>query len=140
MIRKKKVLFICTANAARSQMAEGYLRSKYGNKYDVFSAGTRKSRISERAIMVMREIGIDISNHNSKTLDEVAGMKYDIAVTLCDRAHQVCPIVPFAEKTIHRGFDDPHLTPGTDEEVLIGYRKVRDEIIQWIDKEFIKIQ
>jgi arsenate reductase (thioredoxin) len=136
MPRKPKVLFVCTANAARSQMAEGYLRAKYGDRYEVFSAGTRSAQVSRRAIIVMQEIGIDISHHYSKTLNEVAGMTFDIAVILCDRARKVCPVIPNATRTIHKGFDDPHLTPGTDEEILQGYRRVRDEITPWIDTEF----
>ena len=133
---KKRILFICTANAARSQMAEGYLRAKYGNRYEAFSAGTRQSSLSTRAIAVMQEIGIDISHHRSKTLQSVRDERYDIAVTLCDNAHALCPVVPNAEKTIHKGFPDPHLTPGTSEEVLDGYRRVRDDIAAWIDREF----
>ena len=136
MTKKSRILFICTANAARSQMAEGLLRAKYGDRYEVFSAGTRQSKVSTRAIAVMQEIGIDISNHRSKTLAEYAGVPFDLAVTLCDKAHAVCPIVPGAKKTVHHGFADPHLTPGTDEEVLDGYRKVRDDIAAWIDTAF----
>jgi arsenate reductase len=136
MNRKPRILFICTANAARSQMAEGLLRVKYGDRYEVFSAGTRQSKVSTRAIAVMQEIGIDISNHRSKTLAEYAEVPFDLAVTLCDKAHVVCPIVPGAKKTMHHGFTDPHLTPGTEEEVLEGYRKVRDEIAAWIDTTF----
>ena len=117
-------------------MAEGLLRAKYGDRYEVFCAGTRQSKVSTRAIAVMQEIGIDISHHRSKTLAEFAGVPFDLAVTLCDNAHAVCPIVPGAKKTIHHGFADPHLTPGTDEEVLDGYRKVRDEIAAWIDTTF----
>jgi len=131
---KTKILFVCTANAARSQMAEGYLRAKYGDRYEVFSAGTRQSRVSVRAIAVMQEIGIDISAHQSKTIGAFQGISFDIAVTLCDNAHQVCPVVPGAKKTIHQGFYDPHLTPGTDIEILDGYRGVRDEICTWIDQ------
>jgi arsenate reductase (thioredoxin) len=134
MTQKTRVLFICTANAARSQMAEGYLRAKCGDRFEVFSAGTKQARVSVRAIQVMQEIGIDISTHRSKTLEEFRGVPLDIAVTLCDNAHQVCPIVPSAKKTIHHGFADPHLTHGTDEEILLGYRKVRDEICAWIDR------
>jgi arsenate reductase len=135
-MKKTTVLFVCTANAARSQMAEGYLRAMYGDRYEVFSAGTRKARVSERAIRVMSEIGIDITPHHSKTLTEVAHMSFDIAVTLCDRAHQVCPVVPGAGITIHHGFFDPHLTTGNEEEILTGYRRVRDEITTWIDTTF----
>jgi arsenate reductase len=136
MTTKTRILFVCTANAARSQMAEGLLRAKYGDRFEVFSAGTRLSSVSISAIQVMQEIGIDISQHHSKTLDEMSGMTFDLAVTLCDRAHQVCPVVTFAKKTIHYGFPDPHLTPGSDEEVLEGYRNVRDMITVWIDTTF----
>lgn len=136
LMEKKRILFICTANAARSQMAEGFLRARFGDRYEVFSAGMRQSKVSTRAISVMQEIGIDISNHRSKILKEYEGVPFDLAVTLCDNAHAICPIVPDAKKTIHQGFADPHLTPGTDEEVLDGYRKVRDEIATWIDREF----
>lgn len=133
---KKKILFICTANAARSQMAEGLLRARYGDRYEVYSAGTRQSRISARAIAVMQEIGIDISYHWSKTLDALSEIPFDLAVTLCDNAHAVCPVVQNATRTIHHGFADPHLTPGSDEEILDGYRCVRDEIAAWIDHTF----
>ena len=133
---KTKVLFVCTANAARSQMAEGLLRARYGDRYEVYSAGTRQSKVSTRAITVMKEIGIDISGHQSKTLAAVSGISFDLALTLCDNAHAVCPIVPNAKKTMHRGFADPHLTPGTEEETLDGYRRVRDEIAAWIDIRF----
>jgi arsenate reductase len=135
-MNRPRILFVCTANAARSQMAEGYLRAKYGDKYEVFSAGTRQSRVSTRAIAVMKEIGIDISGHQSKTLDTFKGVPIDLAITLCDNARSVCPVVPSAKKTIHHGFPDPHLTPGTDEEILGGYRRVRVEICAWIDTEF----
>lgn len=133
---RTKVLFICTANAARSQMAEGLLRARYGDRYDVSSAGTRQSKVSTRAIAVMQEIGIDISHHQSKTLDAVSGIPFDLAITLCDNAHAVCPVVRNAARTIHHGFSDPHLTPGTDEEILAGYRRIRDEIAEWIDITF----
>jgi arsenate reductase (thioredoxin) len=136
MSAKTRVLFICTANAARSQMAEGLLRAKYGDRYEVFSAGTRQSKVSTRAIAVMQEIGIDISHHRSKTLAEYTGATFDIAVTLCDNAHAVCPIVHGAKKTVHQRFFDPHLTPGPEEEVLKGYRNIRDEINAWIDETF----
>jgi len=135
-MKKPRILFICTANAARSQMAEGLLRARYGDRFEAFSAGTRQSRVSPRAIVVMREIGIDISGHRSKTLQEVSGQRFDLAVTLCDNARAVCPVVPFAQRTIHRGFADPHLTPGTDAEILDGYRRVRDGIAAWIEATF----
>jgi arsenate reductase len=134
MTYKTRVLFVCTANAARSQMAEGLLRAKYGDRYEVCSAGTRQAKVSTRA--VMQEIGIDISHHRSKTLAEFEGASFDLAVTLCDNAHAICPIVYGAKKTIHYGLPDPHLTPGGDEEVLEGYRNVRDMITVWIDTTF----
>jgi arsenate reductase len=84
----------------------------------------------------MQEIGIDISHHRSKTIDEFRGISFDLAVTLCDNAHVVCPFIQGAKKTIHHSFSDPHLTPGSNEEILDGYRKVRDEIAAWIDVEF----
>lgn len=136
MSGKTRVLFICTANAARSQMAEGLLRAKYGDRFDVFSAGTRPSCVSFRAIQVMQEIGIDISQHNSKTLNELSGITFDLAVTLCDNVHRLCPVIFCAKKTIHQGFPDPHLTPGGDDEVLEGYRNVRDRIAIWIETAF----
>jgi arsenate reductase len=120
-------------------MAEGYLRAKYGDRFEVFSAGTKQSRVSVRAIEVMQEIGIDISAHRSKTIDALKGESFDIAVTLCDNANRICPIVPGAKKTIHHGFADPHLTPGTDEETLLGYRRVRNEICAWIDQYFGRV-
>jgi arsenate reductase len=136
MSRKTRVLFICTANAARSPMAEGLVRSKCGDRFEVFSAGTLKSRVSTRAIRVMQERGIDISHHRSKTLDEMSGMTFDLSVTLCDRASQICPVVSCAKKTIHYGFPDPRLTPGGEEERIEGYRHVRDGSAVWIDKTF----
>ena len=136
MSDKMRVLFICTANAARSQMAEGLLRTKYGTRFDVFSAGTHPSRVSARAIEVMNEIGIDISHQKSKTLDEISDMTFDLAVTLCNNAHRMCPVVTCAKETIHQGFPDPHLTPGSDEDILNGYRDVRDMIATWIDAMF----
>jgi arsenate reductase len=136
MTAKTRVIFVCTANAARSQMAEGLLRAGYGDRYEVFSAGTRQSKVSTRAVAVMQEIGIDISHHRSKTLAEFEGCTFDLAVTLCDNASAVCPIVPGAKKTIHQGFADPQAGPGTEEEALDGYRKIRDEISRWIDATF----
>ena len=139
MTPKTRVIFVCTANAARSQMAEGLLRAKYGDRFEVFSAGTRQAKVSTSAITVMQEIGIDISHHRSKKLDEFWGTSFDLAVTLCDNAHAICPIISGAKKTLHRGFSDPHMVHGTDETILDGYRRVRDEIANWIENEFGKV-
>jgi len=136
MTKKIRVLFVCTANAARSQMAEGLLRARYGDRYEAFSAGTRQSTVSPHAIAAMGEIGIDISHHRSKTLDEFTGQSIDIAVTICDQAHQVCPVVPCAKKTIHYGFLDPHTVQRSSEDIAGAYRSVRNAIAAWIDKEF----
>jgi arsenate reductase len=136
MIKKTRIIFVCTANAARSQIAEGLLRKRYGDQYEVFSAGTRQAKVSLRAIEVMQEIGIDISHHRSKTLAEFEGTSFDLAVTLCDNAHRICPMVQGTKKTIHHGFAAPHRITGTNETILDGYRRVRDEIADWIDGEF----
>ncbi|MFA5253992.1 MAG: arsenate reductase ArsC [Methanoregula sp.] len=134
-MNRPRILFVCTANAARSQMAEGYLRAKYGDKYEAFSGGFRPAgRVSTRAIEVMKEIGIDISGQQPKPLTTFDGVPLDLAVTLCDNARAVCPVVPSAKKTIHYSVPDPHLTPGTDDELLDGYRRARDMIVAWIDK------
>jgi arsenate reductase (thioredoxin) len=133
---KKKILFICTHNSARSQMAEGYMNAKYGDRYDVFSGGTEKGRVHPMAIGVMREIGIDISGHRSKLIDEFFGKGIETVVTVCDSAQKACPFFPGAKEEIHQGFTDPSAFTGTDEEVRTGFRRVRDEIIQWIDGTF----
>lgn len=133
---KKKILFICTHNSARSQMAEGYMNAKYGNRYEVFSAGTEVTRVHPMAIEVMKEIGIDISGHRSKHIDEHFGKGIETVVTVCDSAQNACPFFPGAQEVIHQSFPDPSAFKGSDEEVRAGFRKVRDEIIQWIDATF----
>ncbi|MCX6693080.1 MAG: arsenate reductase ArsC [Methanomicrobiales archaeon] len=133
---RKRALFICTHNAARSQMAEGYLRAKYNDRFDAFSAGTVVSTVSPYAIRAMLAIGIDISQQRSKSLDEFEGKKMDIVVTVRDRAKAACPFFPGAKKTVHMSFPDPKEFTGSDEEVLEGFCKVRDEIIGWIDATF----
>ncbi|MEN6609262.1 MAG: arsenate reductase ArsC [Methanoregulaceae archaeon] len=134
MTGKKRVLFICTHNAARSQMAEGYLRARYGGRFEAFSAGTYASRVSRYATEVMEEIGIDISGHRSKTLAEFAGQEMDLVVTVCDAARDACPFFPGAKKVIHAGFPNPGDFYGDREEVLRGFRMIRNAITQWIDE------
>ena len=138
MTGKTSILFICTQNAGRSQMAEGYLRARYGDRYDVCSAGTHPSQVSRKAIAVMREIGVDISNHHAKPLDQFAGREIDVAVTLCNHAQAVCPVFPWAKETLHQSFPDPGTFSGTDEEIMEQVRGVRDEIVWWIDSRFGK--
>ncbi|MDI9633469.1 MAG: arsenate reductase ArsC [Methanolinea sp.] len=130
MERKKDVLFVCTHNAARSQMAEGYLRARYGDRYNAYSAGTTASSVNPLAVEAMREIGIDITGQRSKTLAEFAGREMDIVVTVCDSARATCPFFPWARETVHVSIPDP--AGGTIE----TFRKVRDEIVAWIDRYF----
>ena len=129
--RKVSVLFLCTANACRSQMAEGWARHLRPDAIEASSAGTRKHRVSESAIRVMAEAGVDISGHESKSLDELPSLDFDFVLTVCDRAAEACPVFPGDVTVIHRGFDDPpRLAVGeTDpEQALEPYRRVRDEI------------
>ena len=135
---KKKILFICTHNSARSQMAEGYMKAKYGDRYEVFSGGTEPGQVHPMAIEVMKEIGIDISGHRSKLIDEFYRKGIETVVTVCDSVQKACPFFPGAKEEIHQGFPDPSAFKGSDEEVRVGFRKVRDEIIQWIDGTFGK--
>ena len=127
MADKKRVLFLCTGNSARSQMDEGLLRNLAGNKFDVVSAGTNPKGLHPRSVEVMKEIGIDVSRQASKDLKQFLNQKFDYVITVCDRAKQQCPIFPGAEP-IHWGFDDPAEAP-LDKE-LQTFRRVRDEILQ----------
>ena len=135
---KKKVLFICTHNAARSQMAEGLLRSLYGDRYEAYSAGTQPSKIHPCAIKVMAEIGIDISTHHSKNIDVFHGMKFDYVVTVCNKAKEACPLFLGGEESLHNDFDDPSQFKGNEDEKLAVFRKTRDVIKGWIEKTFGK--
>jgi arsenate reductase len=135
-LMKKKILFICTHNSARSQIAEGYMNAKYGDRYEVFSGGTEVTRVHPVAIAVMKEIGIDISGHRSKLIDEYYGKGIETVVTVCDAAQKACPFFPGAKDVIHQSFPDPSAFTGSDEEVRAGFRRVRYEIIRWIDGTF----
>jgi arsenate reductase len=136
MTDKPRILFVCTANAARSQMAEGYLNAKYSDRFEAFSAGTEATRVHPMAIEVMKEIGIDISQHRSKLIDEFYGLGIETVVTVCDAANKACPFFPGAKEVIHQSFPDPSAFTGSAGEVRAGFHRVRDEIIQWIDKIF----
>ena len=127
MERKKRVLFLCTGNSARSQMAEALLRNLAGNKFEVASAGTNPKGLHPRTVDVMKEIGIDVSRQTSKDVTQVLGEEFDYVVTVCDRAKQHCPVFPGAEP-IHWGFDDPAEAPR--EKQLEAFRRVRNEIQQ----------
>ena len=125
---RKKVLFLCTHNSCRSQMAEGLVNHYLGDHFLAFSAGTEATRVNPLAGQVLAELGIDISGHRSKTLDEFAGEQFDYVITLCGSANEQCPLFFGGVERIHIGFDDPSRLPGTPEEVLPEFRRVRDEI------------
>jgi arsenate reductase len=124
---KKRVLILCTANSARSQMAEGLLRHFHGDRVEVESAGSRATFVRPDAIEVMREIGIDISGHRSKTVDEFADQKFDYVITVCDNARESCPYYAGHGERIHQAFDDPA------DQGLDAFRRVRDELREWLD-------
>ena len=134
---KKKVLILCTGNSARSQIAEGILRHVAGDKYDVESAGTLASFVRPQAIAVMKEIGIDISNHRSKSLDEFLSQPFDYVITVCDNANQTCPIFPGKAERVHWSFEDPAEAKGSEEEIATVFRCVRDEIDLKIRSSFL---
>ena len=128
MSERKRVLFLCTGNSARSQMAEGLLREMAGEMLDVFSAGVSPTNVRPEAIAAMREIGIDISRHRSKSVDEFTDQGFDYVITVCDNAREQCPIFPGQAKQIHWSFDDPAAVEGDELTRLAVFRRVRDEI------------
>lgn len=132
---KKSVLFICTHNRCRSQIAEGFLNNLYKDKYQAFSAGIKKTRVNPYAIEVMKEIGIDLSKHYSKTIEIFQNKNFDFVVTVCDNARESCPFFP-GKKVVHKSFDDPASFKGNIEDTLIKFRKTRDEIKNWIIEYF----
>jgi arsenate reductase len=129
---KKRILILCTGNSARSQMAEGLVRHDAGDRFEVFSAGTRPSQVRPEAIAVMRELGIDISGHRSKSVDEFAGQSFDYVLTVCDNARESCPFFPVKTAVLHRSFEDPAAFQGSEEERLAGFRRVRDEMRRYL--------
>ena len=132
------MLFVCTHNSARSQMAEGLLRNLYGEAYEACSAGVEPSGVSPFAIEVMREIGIDISEHASEHVNAYATLPPDYVVTVCDSARENCPYVPARNKVLHNRFSDPRAVQGSDSEKREAFRKVRDQIRSWLKDEFIE--
>jgi len=124
----KKILFLCTHNSCRSQMAEGIVNHYLGDRLKAFSAGTEAAFVHPRAIAVMAEIGIDISRHRSKSLAEFDDETFDYVITLCGSAKENCPLFFGGVKRIHIGFDDPAKATGSDEEIMAEFRRVRDEI------------
>ncbi|MHC4707302.1 MAG: arsenate reductase ArsC [Planctomycetota bacterium] len=135
---KKKVLFLCTGNSCRSQMAEGLLRHINPAQYEAFSAGTRPSIVSSRATKVMHEIGIDISGQCSKSVDEFSEELFDIVITLCDNAKKSCPAFPDKVRQIHWSMPDPISVIGDEQKVLEAFGDVRDQIRKRIEEEFVE--
>jgi len=129
---RKRVLILCTANSARSQMAEGLLRHDAGNRFVVESAGTKPSHVRPEAIAVMKELGIDISGHRSKSVDEFADREFDYVLTVCDNAREGCPVFPGQAKRLHRNFKDPAAAEGSETARLAVFRCVRDEIREYL--------
>ena len=133
--RSERVLFLCTGNSARSQMAEGLLRHFAGDRFDVFSAGTRPVVLNPNAVTAMAEIGINIAGSRSKSVDEFAGQEFDYVVTVCDNAKESCPIFPGGGARIHQSFEDPAAAP--KESQLAKFREVREQIANWMS-DFVR--
>jgi arsenate reductase len=140
MSRAKRVLFLCTHNSARSQMAEGFLRALGGDRFDVESAGTEATGVNPLAIQAMAEEGIDITTHESKTLDRFVDQPFDLVITVCDAAAEACPVFPNARERRHWSFPDPSKARGTDEERFAVFARVRDSIRERIKGELLPVQ
>lgn len=125
---KQRVLFLCTHNSCRSQMAEGLVNHFLGDRFEAFSAGTESTRVNPLAILVLTELGIDISGHRSKTMDEFAGEQFDYVITLCGDANEKCPLFFGGTRRVHIGFDDPSSLKGDPRELIAEFRRVRDEL------------
>ena len=134
---KTKVLFLCTGNSARSQMAEGYLRHAGGGRFEAMSAGVEPKGLNPLAVEAMREIGIDISRQKSKAVEELLAANPTYVVTVCDNAKQTCPTFPGTFKCLHWGLQDPAGAAGSHDEKLAAFRRIRDEIVRKIDEELL---
>ena len=135
--QRSRVLFLCTHNSARSQMAEGLLRQLAGDRFEVMSAGTEATHIRPLAIRAMDEIGIDISGQESKTLDRYLDEPFDYVITVCDDANEACPFFPGAANRLHWSFEDPSRVEGSEEERLAVFRSVRDRIRERIEDDLV---
>lgn len=134
---KQKILFLCTGNSCRSQMAEGWTRHLWADRYEVYSAGIETHGLNPNAVKVMAEAGVDISGHRSKHLDEVRDVAFDWVITVCDHAYEHCPLFPGKTRVIHVGFDDPPRLAKlakSEQEALDCYRRVRNEIRIFIEQ------
>lgn len=134
----EKILILCTGNSARSQMAEGLLKHICKNQYEIFSAGTKPSIVRPEAIKVLQEIGIDISNNRSKSVDEFVNEEMDYVLTVCDNAQENCPYFPAKTKLIHHSFADPAEIEGDETTRISAFRRVRDEIKKYLEDDFVK--
>jgi arsenate reductase (thioredoxin) len=132
-----RVLFLCTHNSARSQMAEGLLRHLGGDRFEAHSAGTEATHVRPLAIRAMNDVGVDITGQESKTLDRYLEEPFDYVITVCDEANEACPYFPGARNRLHWSFEDPSGTEGSEEERLAIFRKVRDEIRERIEQELV---
>ena len=132
--KKTKILFLCTGNSCRSQMAEGWAEFLKGHCIDAYSAGITPCYVHPKAILVMAEAGVDISNHSSKHIDDLVGLEFDYVITLCDSANEHCPTLPGQTKHIHRPFKDPIDVMGTNEDIMNSFRKTRDQIRDFVEK------
>jgi arsenate reductase (thioredoxin) len=137
---RKRILFVCTHNSARSQMAEGFLRALGGDRFEVESAGTEATTVNPFAIQAMAEDGIDIATHESKTLDRFVDQPFDLVITVCDDAAEACPVFPNARERRHWSFPDPSKSRGTDEERFAVFARVRDAIRERIEAELLQVQ
>ncbi len=136
-MRKQKVLFLCTQNSARSQMAEAFLREHGGDRFEAYSAGTEATHVRPLAIRAMNEVGVDISAQESETLERYLREPFDYVITVCDEANEACPFFPGASERLHWSFPDPSKAEGTEEERLEVFRRVRDDIEDRIARELI---
>jgi arsenate reductase (thioredoxin) len=134
---RRQILFLCTHNSARSQMAEGLLRALGGDRFEVASAGTEQTRVRPEAIAAMRELDIDISGQASKTLERFLQQDWDEVITVCDSANESCPVFPGVRRRRHWSIDDPSGATGSDEERLAAFRRARDELRGRIEAELL---
>ena len=133
---RTSVLFVCTHNSARSQLAEGLLRARHGDRYEAYSAGTVARGVHPLAAEALREAGVDPSGQTSKTIDSLGNRAFDVVVTVCDSAREACPYLPARVRNVHHAFNDPSAVEGSDADRRTAFGAVRDEIAAWLDAEF----
>jgi arsenate reductase len=131
---KIKVLFLCTGNSCRSQIAEGWANHLKSDVIEAYSAGIRPIGVNPKTIQVMAEAGVDISDHTSKRIDDLAGIDFDYIITVCDNAREQCPVFPGSAKLFHKAFDDPYFATGSEDEIMAVFRKVRDQIRAFVEE------